>query len=204
MAERQPGTEPRTRNLRESCTSCSLNDLCLPVALDTAGIDALDGIVERRHALARREIVYRSGQRFHSVYAIRVGAMKSVTVTEDGEEQITAFHLPGELLGLDAIGFDAHPSTAAALETTRVCKIPFGELAPRHILDQPVGPIRPTRPCRHADSLAHVPARTRQLFRARAGDRQPALPPVRGLWLDKRRGALHRSGLRGGAASSDP
>lgn len=128
MAERQSGIEPRIRNLRESCTSCSLNDLCLPVALDAAGIEALDGIVERGHPLARGEIVYRSGQRFHSVYAIHAGAMKSVTATEDGEEQITAFHLPGELVGLDAIGFDAHPSTAAALESTRVCEIPFGEL----------------------------------------------------------------------------
>ncbi|MDN3519766.1 fumarate/nitrate reduction transcriptional regulator Fnr [Aquisalimonas lutea] len=128
MVERQPGAEPRIHNLRESCTSCSLNDLCLPVALDAAGIETLDGIVQRGHPLVRGQIVYHPGKPFHSVYAVRAGALKSVTVTEDGEEQITAFHLPGELVGLDAIGFDAHPSTAAALETTRVCEIPFAEL----------------------------------------------------------------------------
>jgi CRP/FNR family transcriptional regulator len=42
--------------------------------------------------------------------------------------QITGFHLPGELLGIDAINSDKHPCDVIALETTEVCELPFGKL----------------------------------------------------------------------------
>ncbi|MGL5237881.1 MAG: fumarate/nitrate reduction transcriptional regulator Fnr, partial [Plesiomonas shigelloides] len=42
-----------------------------------------------------------------------------------GDEQITAFHLAGDLVGFDAINNMAHPSFAQALETSMVCEIPF-------------------------------------------------------------------------------
>lgn len=127
MAE-QTSSRPNIRQLREACRTCSLSDLCLPVALETADVDALDRIVERRKPLARGDVLYRSGRPFGAIYAVRTGALKSLTISEDGEEQITAFHLPGELLGLDAISFGEHPSTASALETTSICEIPFEEL----------------------------------------------------------------------------
>lgn len=38
------------------------------------------------------------------------------------------FHLPGELIGLDAIAEGDHPLAAKALETTSVCEIPFSDL----------------------------------------------------------------------------
>ncbi|MCV5555928.1 transcriptional regulator FNR, partial [Escherichia coli] len=47
------------------------------------------------------------------------------TITEQGDEQITAFHLAGDLVGFDAINKQAHPSFAQALETAMVCEIPF-------------------------------------------------------------------------------
>ncbi|SEO45684.1 fumarate/nitrate reduction transcriptional regulator Fnr [Aquisalimonas asiatica] len=127
MAE-QTMNRPNIRQIREACRTCSLSDLCLPVALETEDVDALDGIVERRKPLARGDVLYRSGRPFGAIYAVRTGALKSMTISEDGEEQITAFHLPGELLGLDAISFGEHPSTASALETTSICEIPFEEL----------------------------------------------------------------------------
>ncbi|MFV8834167.1 fumarate/nitrate reduction transcriptional regulator Fnr [Aquisalimonas sp.] len=127
MAE-QTMNRPNIRQIREACRTCSLSDLCLPVALEGADVDALDRIVERRKPLARGDVLYRSGRPFGAIYAVRTGALKSLTISEDGEEQITAFHLPGELLGLDAISFGEHPSTASALETTSICEIPFEEL----------------------------------------------------------------------------
>ena len=116
------------RQIREACRTCSLSDLCLPVALDSPDVDALDNIVQRRRPLSRGDVLYRAGGDFEALYAVRTGALKSMSVSEDGEEQITAFHLPGELLGLDAISFGTHPSTACALETTSICEIPFQAL----------------------------------------------------------------------------
>ncbi len=124
----QKASTVELRQIREACRTCSLSDLCLPVALDAPEVDALDGIVQRRRPLARGDVLYRAGGPFSAIYAVRTGALKSLSVSEDGEEQITAFHLPGELVGLDAISFGTHPSTACALETTSICEIPFEAL----------------------------------------------------------------------------
>ncbi|WP_290650607.1 fumarate/nitrate reduction transcriptional regulator Fnr [Aquisalimonas sp.] len=118
----------RLRLIRATCRTCSLSDLCLPVALESLDVDVLDNIVQRRRPLSRGEVLYRAGARFEAIYAVRTGAVKSMYVSEDGEEHITAFYLPGELVGLDAISFGTHSSTACAMETTSVCEIPFKEL----------------------------------------------------------------------------
>lgn len=121
-------SRPRLQELRKACASCSLADLCLPVALAPDDVDRLDSIVQRRRPLAKGTSLYQAGRPFSAIYAVRTGSLKSTTLAQDGEEQITAFHLPGELLGLDAISFGEHPSTSIALETTSVCEIPFTEL----------------------------------------------------------------------------
>lgn len=62
------------------------------------------------------------------MYAIRSGTIKSYTITEQGEEQITGFHLAGDLVGFDAISNFQHPSFAQALETSMICELPFAML----------------------------------------------------------------------------
>lgn len=54
--------------------------------------------------------------------------IKSYTITEEGDEQITGFHLAGDLVGFDAIINTEHPSFAQALETSMVCEIPYETL----------------------------------------------------------------------------
>ncbi|MCC5809977.1 MAG: fumarate/nitrate reduction transcriptional regulator Fnr [Ectothiorhodospiraceae bacterium] len=122
------GQGPRLQDIRKACNTCSLADLCLPVALNPTDVEALDHIVERRRPLNKGTTLYQAGRPFGAIFAVRTGSLKSTTLSEDGEEQITAFHLPGELLGLDAISFGKHPSTSVALETTSVCEIPFDQL----------------------------------------------------------------------------
>ncbi len=46
-------------------------------------------------------------------YAIRSGTIKSYTITEQGDEQITGFHLAGDLVGFDAIGSGSSPELRA-------------------------------------------------------------------------------------------
>lgn len=123
------GTTPiRLQEIRNACSNCSLADLCLPVALGRDDVDALDRIVQRNRPLNKGDHLYQAGMHFDAIYAVRSGSLKTTALAEDGEEQITAFHLPGELLGLDAISFGTHPSSAEALETTTVCQIPFHRL----------------------------------------------------------------------------
>ncbi len=114
--------------IRHACWDCSLGQLCLPVSLSPDDVEQVDDIVRRRRPMARGDHLYRAGDPFKSIYAVRAGALKTSTVSVDGVEQITGFHLPGELVGFDAINRGTHPCSAVALETTSVCEIPFEDL----------------------------------------------------------------------------
>lgn len=118
----------RLSTIRQACSNCSLMQLCLPFSLSTTAIEQLDEIVQRRRPLQRGEHLYRVGDKFKAIYAVRAGALKSTTVSMQGDEQIVAFHLPGEMLGLDAISANQHSCDAVALEVTSVCEIPFDRL----------------------------------------------------------------------------
>ncbi|NQD37904.1 fumarate/nitrate reduction transcriptional regulator Fnr [Permianibacter sp. IMCC34836] len=111
-----------------SCQQCSISQLCLPVSLAEAEVEHLDSIIKRNRPLQRGEHMFRAGDSFQSLYAIRSGSLKTYTVSPDGEEQITGFHLAGEVIGLDAVYKQSHPSFAMALETTMVCELPFEQL----------------------------------------------------------------------------
>ncbi|MBC7470876.1 MAG: helix-turn-helix domain-containing protein, partial [Ramlibacter sp.] len=83
---------------------------------------------------ARRRIkagqsLYRAGDRFHSIYAVRSGTLKTSLQMADGREQVSGFYLGGELMGLDGFADGKHASSASALEDAEVCAIPFAHLA---------------------------------------------------------------------------
>lgn len=111
-----------------ACKDCNLFQLCLPVGIDAQELEELDSIIKRRRPVKRSEHLFRVGDPFQAIYAVRSGSIKTYTPTEDGHEQVTGFHLPGELLGLDAINLEHHPCAAKALETTSLCEIPFKRL----------------------------------------------------------------------------
>jgi len=110
------------------CKVCSLGPLCLPVSLDLTEIDRLDEIIEKSRPLKKGEHLFHQGDPFSSVYAVRAGTVKSYTLTDEGEEQITGFYFPGELVGLSGFDVSHYPLSARVLETTTVCEIPFERL----------------------------------------------------------------------------
>jgi CRP/FNR family transcriptional regulator len=110
------------------CKDCSLAPLCLPLSLNLEDMDALDDIVKRGRPLKKGEFLFRQGDAFNSVYAVRSGALKTLSLSDGGEEQITGFHLPSEMVGLSGMDTQTYPVSAQALETTSVCEIPFERL----------------------------------------------------------------------------
>jgi CRP/FNR family transcriptional regulator len=110
------------------CQNCSLSELCIPFTLDDQELNQLDEIIDRKRPVHKGDKIYQDGDALQSLYAIRTGTFKTYTVNEHGEEQITGFHLPGDLLGFDAIANQQHPSFAQALETSMVCEIPYTTL----------------------------------------------------------------------------
>lgn len=115
--------------LRHECQRCSLRELCLPAGITPDAVKRLDEIVRRRRPLVRGEHLFHVGDPLRAVYVARDGAFKTVVVSEDGEEQVIGFHLPGELVGLDALGSGGHRCDAVALEASNVCEVPFEDLA---------------------------------------------------------------------------
>jgi len=91
-------------------------------------IEHLDNIVQRKKLLKKGDFLYKAGDAFTSIYAIRSGSLKSYTISSEGIEQLTGFHLPGEMAGLNAVSTTNYPSFAKALETSLVCSIPFDRL----------------------------------------------------------------------------
>ncbi len=116
------------RDIKVACQECSLNEICLPVGIGHNDLDRLDSIIERKRPLLRGAHLFRIGAPFQCLYAVRSGSLKTYATSEDGQEQVMGFHLPGELIGLDAIAEGKHPLAAKALETTSICEIPFHDL----------------------------------------------------------------------------
>ena len=114
--------------LKRACGNCSLRELCLPYGIGESDLRQLEQLVQRRSPVARGKRLLGQGDPLRSIFAIRTGSVKSVTVGEDGAEQITGFHFPGELVGFDAIAADVHDCSVVALEETSVCEIPFDRL----------------------------------------------------------------------------
>lgn len=88
----------------------------------------LDQIISRRRRVARDDFLYRMGDPFKNLYAIRLGHFKTYQINASGDQQITGFQMAGELLGMDAISTDRHHCDAVALEDSEVCEIPFTRL----------------------------------------------------------------------------
>ncbi|HTF97564.1 MAG TPA: fumarate/nitrate reduction transcriptional regulator Fnr [Cellvibrio sp.] len=110
---------------RVSCGNCRLNTICLPISLSIDDIDKLNKIVQRGKPLQKGDYLYRANDSFASVYAIRSGAVKATTLSDSGEEQVTGFYLPGEVVGMDGIADNRYANSVVALETASVCEIPF-------------------------------------------------------------------------------
>jgi len=114
--------------LRRTCADCSLRSLCLPAGIDLKDLERLDAFVRKPAPLVRGDKLFHAGQYFDLLYVVRSGSLKTVQPAEDGETQVMGFHIPGELLGLDAISDDRHRCDAIALERTSVCALPFSRL----------------------------------------------------------------------------
>lgn len=117
---------PSSQHIR--CQNCSISELCLPFTLNEQELNTLDEIIDRKRPIHKGDKIFNDGQELHSLFAIRSGTFKTFTVNEQGEEQITGFHLAGDLLGFDAIADSEHKSFAQALETSMVCEIPYNNL----------------------------------------------------------------------------
>lgn len=111
-----------------ACSNCNLRELCMPMGLKADELEKIDHIVAVRRKIKRGARLYRNGEKFTSLYAIRTGFFKTCITTEDGRNQVTGFQMAGEIMGLDGIVKDVHACDAVALEDAEVCVMPFDRI----------------------------------------------------------------------------
>jgi CRP/FNR family transcriptional regulator len=114
--------------LRRSCASCALHELCLPAGIDGEDLKRLDATIRDKRTLDRGEALYRQGEQFHALYVVRSGSLRTFVEDASGNVQVLGFHLPGEIVGVDALANDHHASQADALERSSICELPYDRL----------------------------------------------------------------------------
>jgi CRP/FNR family transcriptional regulator len=111
-----------------SCANCNLAELCLPRGLNIEEMGELDKVVRQLRPLHKGDHLFRSGDPLSSLYTVRSGSIKLYIHSDDGDEQIIGFYLPGEIIGLDGIEHNIHSCSAVALETSSLCTFPYTQL----------------------------------------------------------------------------
>lgn len=89
--------------LKASCHQCSLSNLCLPLAIEENDLDRLEDIVQQGRIFNRGEHIFDQSTPYRSCFAVKSGSIKTSIITESGEEQVTGFFMPGELVGWIAL-----------------------------------------------------------------------------------------------------
>jgi len=111
------------------CSTCAFGSVCLPAGVDKTALRELHMLVEHAGPYRAGEHVFRSGEPFAAIFAVRGGVVKTRQLDDDGREQVLGFHLPGEMIGLNAIHAEKYPCDAIALDTVFVCRFSFPALA---------------------------------------------------------------------------
>jgi CRP/FNR family transcriptional regulator len=117
-----------TQSIKVACSNCNLRELCMPLGLSEEELQRLDDLVATRRKIARGDSLYRNGDKFSALYAIRTGFFKTTVAVEDGRDQVTGFQMAGEVIGLDGIVSEHHTCDAVALEDAEVCVMNFDRI----------------------------------------------------------------------------
>ena len=111
------------------CSGCNLREACLPRDLIKEQIGRFDGLSFVRRRVATGRVLYRQGDEFNFLYAVRSGTFKGTLMMADGREQVSGFYMAGDVMGLDGVAQAEHASNAIALEDSEVCTIAYASLS---------------------------------------------------------------------------
>lgn len=110
------------------CRECPVAAHCLPGGLAETHRADFERLVIRQRRLGPQQTVFCLGDPFNALYAIQHGFLKTSVRDGLGREHVLNFHLPGEIIGMDAIYLNRHVTSATALTPAVVCELAFEEL----------------------------------------------------------------------------
>ena len=121
-------TSSNVSHIVHKCHICDPRGGCLGLQLlNNPGIS--DHLKQSQHIYRKGEHLFREGDLADAFYVVRSGSIKSYLLTEEGEEQVLGFYLPGDIFGLDNTEEQVRLSSSITLETTSICRFPHAYLS---------------------------------------------------------------------------
>jgi CRP/FNR family transcriptional regulator len=121
-------TQVQTNHIAHQCNVCEPRGGCL--GLQLLNSEAVSRHLSQAKRINRKgEYVFRAGEEADAFFVVRSGSIKNYLVTEDGEEQVLGFYLPGDVFGLDTTEAQRRMSSAVTLETSSLCRFQHSYLA---------------------------------------------------------------------------
>lgn len=110
------------------CSTCMMGSVCLPVGMPSSEVAKLDELVKERLRIEKGQPLFQHGTALDALFALRTGSIKTQIIEASGQQQITGFYLPGEIVGLDGMLDGIHSSTAIAMEDSEVCIVKLDDI----------------------------------------------------------------------------
>lgn len=111
------------------CSTCAFSAACMEQGFDKSKLGELHVLVEHVGPFAEGDHIFREGDKFEAIAAVRAGTVKTYVNDTEGREQVQGFFLPGEVIGLNAISSERYPCNAVALDSVMLCKFSFPGIA---------------------------------------------------------------------------
>ena len=118
----------KTHRQNNPCERCDLPETCFSSMEDASCEGVFNKIVQETIELKKNETLFRQQEKFKGLFSVKSGGVKTFLINESGEQRITGFYLPGEMLGFDAISDECYAESAMALIPSQLCRVPFNAL----------------------------------------------------------------------------
>jgi CRP/FNR family transcriptional regulator len=96
--------------------------------MPSSEVAKLDELVKERLRVEKGQPLFQHGTALDALFALRTGSIKTQIIEASGQQQITGFYLPGEIVGLDGMLDGIHSSTAIAMEDSEVCIVKLEDI----------------------------------------------------------------------------
>lgn len=131
MQARRPPGRPAADDGDEVrfCSTCAFSQACLAEGMDKVSLRDLHILVEHVGPLRPGTHLFREGESFGEIAAVREGTVKTYVVDRNGREQVLGFHFAGEVIGFSAIDNERYPCNAITLDAVSLCRFSFPLIA---------------------------------------------------------------------------
>jgi len=85
------------------CSTCAFSHACLSRGMDKSALRELHVLVEHVGPFHAGDHIFREGEPFEAIAAVRAGSVKTRVIDRDGHEHVLGFHFPGEVIGLNPV-----------------------------------------------------------------------------------------------------